>query len=249
MKSKPLWGMIAGMWLAGAGAVAAAGTPDWQVELVPSLWVAGLSGDGTLNGREVDYDRSSGDLLDHLEAGGSLAGKVVWNRIAIAGQIDGYRLSTDALKVDGAPLDGQMDTDMVFGELAAGYVFRGWKEGQTFTLALGARHAHISNDLEINGTGTFHHGQDRWDPMIILWPSLPLLASKIQGLSLAPAFSIGGGGDSELVYELFPQLRYQVTEHVVARFGYRSVGYRTESGANELDFELAGFIAGLGATF
>ena len=85
--------------------------------------------------------------------------------------------------------------------------------------------------------------------MLIVWPSLPLFASKIQGLSLAPAFSIGGGGDSRLVYELFPQLRYQVAEHVVARFGYRTVGYRTENGDNELDFDLAGFIAGLGATF
>ena len=248
MKYRNILGLIAGLGLA-AGCAAAAETPAPAVELVPSLWVAGLSGDGTLNGRDVDYDRSSGDLLDHLEAGGSLAGKVVYRHYALGGQIDGYRLSTDALKVDGMPLDGQMDTDMVFGELAAGYVFPGWKEGQTFTLALGARYAHIANDLEINGTGNFSHGQDRWDPILILWPSLPLFTSKIQGLSLAPAFSIGGGGDSELVYELFPQLRYQVTEHVVARFGYRSIGYRTENGANELDFDLAGFIAGLGATF
>lgn len=240
----------AGLWLAGALAAAAGGTPDWQVELVPSLWVAGLSGDGTLNSRDVDYDRSTGDLLDHLQAGGSLAGKMVYKQYALGGQIDGYELSTDALKVDGVPLDGQMDTDMVFAELAAGYVIPGWKEGQTFTVAAGLRYAHIASDLELHGVGTIERGQDLLDPMLILWPSLPLFASKIQGLSLAPAFSIGGGGDSDLVFELFPQLRYRVTEHVVVRFGYRSIGYKVKDDPdNELDFNLSGFIAGVGAAF
>ncbi len=248
MRVGVILGIVAGAWLA-AGGIAVAEMSPPQFEIVPSLWAAGLSGDGTLNGRSVDYDRSSGDLLDHLEAGGSLAGKAACNQYVLGGQIDGYRLSTDALKVDGRPLDGQMDTDMLFAELAAGYAFKGWKEGQTFTVAAGVRYAHVTSDLEINGTGTLHRGQDLVDPMVILWPSLPLFPSKIKGLSLAPAFSIGGGGDSKLVYELFPQLRCQVTEHLVVRFGYRSIGYRTEKGANELDFDLAGFIAGVGATF
>ncbi|HPC18778.1 MAG TPA: hypothetical protein PL039_01115 [Kiritimatiellia bacterium] len=244
------WGLIAGLGLAGTLVAAAAEKPDWQVELVPSLWVAGLSGDGAINGRDVDYDRSTGDLLEHLEAGGSLAGKMVYKQFALGGQIDGYELSTDALKLDGVPLAGQMDTDMLFAELAAGYVFKGWKEGQTFTLAAGLRYAHIASDLDVTGAGTIRHSQDLLDPMVILWPSLPLFASKIQGMSLVPAFSIGGGGDSDLVFELYPQLRYRVTPHVVVRFGYRVVGYKVkEDPDNELDFKLSGFIAGLGAMF
>ncbi len=248
MKKTTILGLTAALWMAGA-ASAAPEPPALQFELVPSLWAAGLSGDGTLGGRAVDYDRSTGDLLDHLEAGGSLAGKVVFGRFAIGGQFDGYSLSTDALKVDGRPLDGRMDTDMLFTELAAGYVFKGWKEGQTFTVAAGVRHAHIESDLEIRGMGTIRRQQDRLDPMVILWPTMPLFPAKIEGLSLTPAFSIGGGGDSELVYELFPQIRYQATEHLVVRFGYRSIGYRTEDGDDELDFDLAGFIAGVGAAF
>ena len=239
---------VAGAWLA-AGGIAAAKTPAPQFEVVPSLWLAGLSGDGTLRGHDVDYNRSAGDLLDRLEVGGSLAAKAVFGPFAVGGQIDGYSLSTDDLKVDGRPLDGQMDTDMLFTELAAGYVFQGWKPGQTFTLAFGARHAHVEGDLEIRDAGRVHRDMDLLDPMVIVWPSLPLFPSKIEGLSLAPAFSIGGGGDSELVYELFPQLRFQVSEHFLVRFGYRSIGYRMEKGNDELDFDLAGFIAGVGATF
>ncbi|HOD99843.1 MAG TPA: hypothetical protein PLD40_08870 [Kiritimatiellia bacterium] len=247
MNKKIFWGLTAGLTLVVMVAVAEPVPPTF--EFVPSLWVAGLSGSGTLHGQDVKYDRSTGDLWEHLEAGGSLAGKVVWNGWALGGQLDGYQLSTDALTVNGTPLAGQMDTDLIFGELAAGRVFPGWKEGQTFTLALGFRYARIANDLDAHGTGSFHHRQDRWDPMIILWPSLPLLASKVQGLSLTPAFSIGGGGDSKLVYELFPQVRYQVTPHLVARAGYRAIGYRAKHSADELKFTLAGFIVGLGVTF
>ncbi len=248
MNIKILGGIIAGVGLAVAGTLAAE-RPPLAVELVPSLWVAGLSGSGTIRGQDVDYDRSTGDLLAHLEAGGSLAAKVVWNRWALGGQLDGYQLATAALQVNNAPLDGQMDTDLVFGELAAGHIFPGWKEGQSFTLALGFRYARMVNDLEIHGVGTFRHRQDYWDPMIILWPTVPLFASKVQGLSLTPAFSIGGGGDSKLVYELFPQVRYQVMPRIVARAGYRAIGYRTKRDANDLTFTLAGFIVGLGVTF
>lgn len=248
MKFGSIFKIVAGAWLV-AGGIADAESPEWQFEAVPSLWLAGLSGDGTLRGHAVEYDRSAGDLLDRLEVGGSLAAKAVFGPFAVGGQIDGYRLSTDDLKVDDRPLDGQMDTDMLFTELAAGYVIKGWKPGQTFTVALGARHAHVEGDLEIRDADRVHRDMDLLDPMVILWPSMPLFPSKIEGLSLAPAFSIGGGGDSELVYELFPQLRYQVSEQILVRFGYRSIGYRMEKGNDELDFDLAGFIAGVGATF
>ncbi len=235
--------------MAGVVACSAAEPKEWNCEVIPSLWPAGFSGKGTVNDRDVRYDRSSADLLDRLKIGGSLAGKIVWRQFVFGGQIDGYSLSTSDVKVDNLPLVGRMDTDMIFGELAAGYVFSGWKEGQTFALALGARYCRFASDLEIDDAEPFHHTKERWDPIVILWPSFPLFPSKINGLSLAPAFSIGGGGDSKLVYELFPQLRYQINEHIVARFGYRSIGYRSKTGGNELDFDLAGFIAGLGATF
>jgi hypothetical protein len=64
--------------------------------------------------------------------------------------------------------------------------------------------------------------------------------------------AIGGGGDSDLVYELEPQFQYQITPNVVARLGYRTVGYKFKgdhNSDNELNIRLSGLIAGVGVTF
>ena len=246
MKLKILCGLLAGLAMGSAGAAEPA---VWSGEIVPSLWVAGLSGNGTVAGHDVDFNRSFGDVLDHLDVGGSLAARVTRGRLVVGGQIDGYNFTTDDLTVDDRPLDGELETDLIVSELAAGYVFPGWKPDQSFAVALGARHAHVEADLDVAGAPRARGNLDLLDPMLILWPSTPLFPAWIRGLSLVPAISIGGGHDSELVYELYPQLRYQATAHLAVRFGYRTIGYRTKDGADELDFDLAGFIAGLGVSF
>ena len=74
----------------------------------------------------------------------------------------------------------------------------------------------------------------------------------INGVRFNPTLAIGGGGGSELVYELQPQLQYQITDHVAARLGYRRVGYKIKgdnNDANELNVALAGVIVGVGVTF
>lgn len=218
-------------------------------EITPGFWLAGLSGDGTINGQQIKFNRTASDLLEHLHIGGSLAGKITWRQFALGGQLDAYSMSTRDLKLNGSPVAAKLDTDVVLSELAAGYTLDGRRPGQTFTVALGIRFAHISNELTLGSEERLTHSRDRWDPMLILWPTMPLLERHVKGLSLTPALSIGGGGDSELVYELFPQLRYQLSERLIARFGYRSIGYRTRNSDNKLDFDLTGFIASLGATF
>jgi hypothetical protein len=80
-------------------------------------------------------------------------------------------------------------------------------------------------------------------------PSIPVLPSKIQGLRFNPTLAIGAGGDADLVYELQPQFQYQITQSVVARLGYRTVGYKFKDGDNELNINLSGLIAGVGMTF
>ena len=251
MKLKTMVVAAAALALAAGWTARAAEPPGWKFEIVPGLWMAGLEGDMALNGREIDFDRSAGDVLDHMEAGGSLFAKAQCNRLVLGGQVDFFNQSTDDLEVDGRPLDGQLDADLLFAEAAAGYMWNGWKEGQTFTVGVGVRHAQLAADLDVDGEGSIRRDHDLTDPMLIVWPVLPLFPSKIEGLTLAPAFSIGGGGDSKLAYELFPQLRYQATEHVVVRFGYRTVGYQIDGdrNGNELDFNLAGFLVGLGASF
>lgn len=251
MKSRTILVAAAVLALAAGSGAWAAAPQGWKFEITPGLWMAGLEGDMTLAGQEIDFDRSAGEVLEHMEAGGSVSAKIQCNRLVLGGQVDFFRLGTDDLEVVGHASGARLDTDLLFSEAALGYVWDGWKEGQSFTVGIGARQAHLDSDLELQGGESAGGDQDLADPMLVVWPVMPLFPSKVKGLTLAPAFSIGGGGDSRLVYELFPQLRYQVAEHVVARFGYRTVGYQVaeDRNGNELDFNLAGFLIGLGATF
>lgn len=251
MKSRTMVVVVAALALAAGWTARAAEPPRWTFEITPGLWMAGLEGDMTLAGQEIDFDRSAGDVLDHMEAGGSVSAKIQCQRLVLGGQVDFFNQSTDDLAVDGRPPAGRLDADLLFAEAAAGYMWNGWKEGQSFTVGVGVRRAQVEAVLDADGAGSIRRDRDLTDPMLVLWPVLPLFPSKIKGLTLAPSFSIGGGGDSKLAYELFPQLRYQVAKHVVARFGYRTVGYQVDKdrNGNELDFNLAGFLIGLGATF
>jgi outer membrane protein OmpA-like peptidoglycan-associated protein len=63
--------------------------------------------------------------------------------------------------------------------------------------------------------------------------------------------SIGGGVDADLIWELQPQLQFQINDNLGLRFGYRNLYYDLESdnGANKFDGSYRGLIVGLGGTF
>ncbi|NLG34554.1 MAG: hypothetical protein GX548_04285 [Lentisphaerae bacterium] len=242
--------MAAGLMLGGGARAGEA--PDWRFELTPYLWLAALEGDAAIGGRHVDFNRSASDLLDNLEIGGSLLGVAQYKRAVFGGQLDLFNLRTDAMKVDGHSLEGELDSDLGIFQLVAGWQFDGWMEGQAFTVAAGVRHLRWANELAGAGGGTERRTFNLTDPVVIVWPTLPLLKKKIDGLALNPVFALGGGGDSELIFEMFPQIRYRVNDRLQVRFGYRTIGVRVEKDSgrrNEVDIRLAGFLFGLGGTF
>ncbi|MBP6383187.1 MAG: hypothetical protein KA321_10880, partial [Pseudomonadales bacterium] len=59
-----------------------------------------------------------------------------------------------------------------------------------------------------------------------------------------------GAGDSDLVWELAPELVYtNDCCNLEFRFGYRTVNYELEEGDIEADFSFAGPMVGLGFAF
>lgn len=224
----------------------------WKFELTPYAWLAGIEGDATVNGNKVDFDKSFSDLFDAVELGGSILGVAQYDRYLIWGQFDYFDLSTDNLDVDKQPQRGSLDTKMLLSEVAVGYQVDGWAEGQTFDLLVGVRNMHIENDLNLNNGKSASRDNDITDPILVVRPSMPVLPSKIDGLRFNPTLAAGAGGDSDFVYELFPQLQYQISENVAARIGYRRVGYKFKgenNSDNELNVKLAGMIVGVGITF
>ncbi len=233
----------------------AAEPKGWKMEVTPYAWLAGLEGDVTIDGRKTEFEKEFSDILDAVELGGSILGVFQYDRFLVWGQLDGFSLSTDNLDVEDQPEGGSLDTDMMLGELAVGYQVDGWAEGQTFDLLVGVRSLTIENELTLNSGETLSSDDrdkdSRVDGILVIRPSMPVLPSMIDGLRFNPTLAIGGG-DSDMVYELFPQFQYQITDNIAARLGYRTVGYKIKGERdedNELNINLAGLILGLGITF
>jgi hypothetical protein len=223
----------------------------WKVDVTPYAWLAGIEGDATVGGHKAEFDKSFSDLVDMVDAAGSLLGVVQYDRYVFWGQMDYVSTSTDALDVDDQPKAGSFDSDLFLLEAAVGYQIDGWQENQTIDIMVGVRSLDIQNDLEIYGRGMFSKDVSLVDPMIVIRPRVALFPSKIDGLTFNGTMGIGGGGDSDMVYELAPQVEYQINESMIGRFGYRRVGYKFvgENDENELNIALAGLVAGLGVTF
>ena len=255
MKTRMTMMIAAGLVLAAGLAASAAEPQGWKIETTPYLWAAGLEGDVTVNGNKVDFEKSFSDLFEAVDMAASILGVVQYNRFLFWGQADYFSMSTDNLDVEDRPEGGKLETKMSLGEMAVGYQFDGFMDGMTIDVLAGVRALTMDNELTVYDKGT-RSTEDpaedsRVDAILVLRPSVPILPSKIDGLRFNPTLAIGGG-DSELVYELFPQIQYQITDHVVARLGYRTVGYKIKGERNEdneLNFNLAGLTVGVGVTF
>ncbi len=235
------------------GATSFAAEPKgWKFELMPYLWYVGVEGDVTVNGEEYDFDRSASDVFDAAEFAGSFLGVIQYNRFLFWHQFDYMSLSTDELDAKDQPARVDFDSDVMINETAVGYQIDGFYEGQTFDLMVGVRILNMENDLDVHGFGKRSKSYDLVDPMFVVRPCIPILPSMIKGLVFNPTLAIGGGGDSELVYELFPQIQYKFTDTIAMRLGYRTVGYKFEGDNNEdneLNVRFSGLTVGVGVLF
>lgn len=247
MKTKKMAVWAAVLMTVGVGARAEE-SEGWKFEVTPYVWLAGLEGDVTVHGQKADFEKSASDLLDYVDVAASLRLGAEYNRFMVGALVDYFSLSTDNLDVEDRPQGGELDTEMLLVEGAVGYRVNGWAEGQSFGLMVGVRSLQMKSDLEVYGHGEQSKDTQVTDGMFYLLPSLPLFPSKIEGLRFNPVLGVGAG-DSDLAYEMFPQIQYQITDHVAARLGYRTVGWKFEEGDNELNIRMSGLIAGLGFTF
>ena len=241
------------MALAFAGAAAfAQNEQNVNVELTPYIWLAGMEGDATVNGRKTDFEKEFSDIVDAVDVGGSLLAVIEINRFLVWGQVDYFALDTDKMEVEDQPRGGSLETDMMLAEVAVGYQFDGWMKDQTFDVLLGVRHLNMDSTLTLKSDGTVHEKTgELTDPILVVRPSMAMFASRIDGLRFNPTLAIGGGGDADLVYELFPQIQYDITENAAIRVGHRTVGYKFEGddNDNELNIALTGLILGFGMKF
>ncbi len=249
--SKAKMAVVASLALAASGLTAQAADPQgWQFELTPMAWLAGMEGDGTLGSRDFEFDKSFGDLVESVDMAAGLLGTAQYDRYLFWAQLDFISSSTDNLDVDDQPKHAEVESDLFLGEVAVGYQVDGWAKDQTIDLLLGVRVARIENGLSIDRGPAIEDDSTLVDPMLVIRPCVPVLPSKIKGLSFNGTMAIGGGGDADMVYELQPQFQYDASENLSFRLGYRRVGYKFDGeGDNKLDMQLAGLILGAGFRF
>jgi len=215
----------------------------WNFEVTPYLWAAGVEGDATVQGQDVDIDVGFDDILDAVDAAGGLMAMAQRDNFVVWGQFD--YVGTDTDQLDPAPAGGSIQTDSFLGALAAGYQFKGPLKDSTINLLGGIRYAWIENDYEITGGSSGKDSMDIVDGIIVVGSSFRLT----EKWRFNPMFSVGAG-DSDLTWELHPTFRYQFKDNMALRLGYRRLHYDIEGDTgNEFDAAFHGFIAGLSIMF
>lgn len=220
-------------------------TKGWTFEFTPYLWAAGIDGDVSVRGRKANINMDFSDLVKHVDIGGDFLGIARKGRFVMWTQFD--YMGLDNKDLGGAlPSDSRLQTTMLLFEAAAGYQFNGPFAGSKIDTMLGLRYGSFENKLSIQGAQA-KQTRDLVDPMIVVLPRIPIY---YDWLAFTMTLAVGGGGDSEFIYELQPQLEFQFSKNFLARVGYRQLHYKFE-GKEDSDFDadLQGFIVGLGVTF
>ncbi len=214
---------------------------EWHGEITPYAWAIGLDGDVTIDGDKTSMSRSFSDLLDATDFAGSVLTVLNYGHVVLWGQYDYTHLNSDNL--DNAPPRAELDVQTTIGTLAVGYRFDG-RKGRTYDLLIGARMTSIENKLKVSGVGSAKAEHDVTDAVVVFRPSMPL--SKRWRFN--PTISVGTG-DSDLTYEIWPQLQYHFSDNWALRVGYRQLHYKFENGNDELNLAFTGPVVGFGGTW
>jgi opacity protein-like surface antigen len=219
-------------------------TEGWAFEVTPYAWLADINGDVTVNSTEARTKDSFSDLYDGVDLSGSLLGVVRKDRFLIWAQADYLGLDSDNL--DAAPPNASLETYTTHLGTAVGYQFEGLVEGSIIDAMIGLRYGHFETKATINGVRTGEETTDVVDPMLVVRPNVPIT----DWIMLNPILGVGGGGDSDFIFDLQPQLHFQFTKHFATRVGYRRLHYKYQSDqGHAFDATIQGFIVGVGYTF
>lgn len=245
MKNKWTCGLLAGVLVFCWGSIAQAAERGWSVELTPYVWLAGMDADVTVGERSGEIDVGFDDLVDYVDFAGGLLLTAEKNRWIVWAQGDYMDLDSDNDVTDFDAL-GTLETQLTIVEAAFGYQFDNpLMKKAVMDVLIGGRYTRLENTFDAATGASFERDNDLFDPMLVLRPWFPLT----RNLAFNPTLAIGGGGDSDFIYELQPQLRYNFTDRFSVSAGYRRLYYDVEEGRSEFDGSLHGALVGLGVKF
>jgi hypothetical protein len=107
----------------------------------------------------------------------------------------------------------------------------------------GTRFAGMDVSVDSKRTGNLSSDRNIYDAIVMVRPRVQL-GERWQ---LMPSFSVGTG-DSDLTWEVFPEIIYQAAE-LTFRFGYRNLNYDNEKDNDKIDISMRGVLLGIGFVF
>jgi hypothetical protein len=219
----------------------------WQVGGAAYLWAPSLKGTvGIGELPPVDVDASFLDLLENLDIAFMAVGEVRYDRFGIFTDIMYTKLTVDGTGPLGL-LSASVTNQLIVGTLMAEY--RVIEQGKSSVdLMAGARLWGVTGDFEVNANvgappaGTTGSDEKFWvDPMIGV-------KSRLQGASpwyLTGWAMIGGFGvSSEIDWDLFGGVGYEVNDRFSVFAGYRGAGVDYEDGDFKFDIIQYGPVMG-----
>ena len=197
---------------------------DWQFQVAPYIWAAGLKGDiATLPPLpEASVDVKFGDVLENFKIGGMVVAEARKGRLGIFTDI----IYTDVEPKGSTPgpLFSSVKVDSeTFVFTGAGF-YRIWEEGGAFVdLLAGARVWSIDTKLSLEAgilpAVEISHKETWVDPVIGAKALMPFPNTKFY----VSAFGLIGGFDvsSDFLYDVGVNLGYSWTEGFATTIGYR----------------------------
>jgi len=224
-------------------ATAPADEEGGHLEITPYVWLVNLDGSVGVGDKRADFSANFSDLADKVDLAGELMLAGSYGRWVSFVEADCFSLDRDF----SAGTGGHLDSDWLLVSAAAGYRFKGFMTGGTVDVLGGVRYLRNHNEITAHGGGAADNTADLVDAIVMLRPSMPLkfLTEKLR---LSSTLSIGVG-ESDVVWELQPELQYQFTERFAGRAGYRRVQYKFSAGPADVDAGLQGFLVGCGVTW
>ncbi len=231
---------LAGVSLCGAPAALA--QDAWAFRLTPYLWAMGIDGDIHIRNRDFQASSDFADIVDNMDIGGSAifeANKGHWVNFA---QLDYLSISSGDIDLRNSAADAELKSSSFLGAVATGYRFR-TGERSTMDLLVGVRYASLEPEISVQGVGKFEGKSSITDAMVMLRPRFAIA----ENWYFSPTISVGAG-DSDLVWELAPQIYFDRcgTEF---RFGYRNLNYDLKEGGRSMDISISGPMIGVGFAF
>ncbi len=135
-------------------------TEEFNLELTPYFWAAGIDGKLSVGADEVNFDRSFSDLIENTDAAFMGLPVISYDRFVLYVDYDYPSLSNDAKTRRGiiAPVGTkvQADTDLGVGTYAAGYRFDTFGKN-TIDVLIGAQVTDIQEEFLVRWPNHRYH--------------------------------------------------------------------------------------------